>query len=72
MSAQHRMVAAEAELHIADLVLGEPIWGAFVMSSAFSQGPEDIPAATKKHPGFLPGDEAHHPLSPGCDLETNL
>lgn len=53
----------------ADLVLGDPIWDGCVMCSAFSQGPEDIPAVTKKPSGFLPGDEAHL-LSLG--RETNL
>lgn len=62
---------AWAILHVADLVLRDPIWGGCVMSSAFSQGPEDIPAETKKPLGFRPGDEAH-PLFPAQDLETNL
>ncbi|XP_040598047.1 sodium/iodide cotransporter isoform X3 [Mesocricetus auratus] len=41
------------------------------LEDSLVKGPEDTPAATKKPPGFLPGDEAH-PLSPGRDLETNL
>ncbi|CAH6779755.1 Slc5a5 [Phodopus roborovskii] len=41
------------------------------LEDSLVKGPEDIPAASKKPPGFLPGDEAH-PLSPSHDLETNL
>ncbi|OBS76579.1 hypothetical protein A6R68_16950 [Neotoma lepida] len=44
---------------------------AATLEDSLVKGPEDIPAATKKTPGILPGDEAH-PLSPGRDLETNL
>lgn len=42
-----------------------------MMSSAFSQGQEDIPAETKKPPGFRPGTETQ-PLYLGRDVETNL
>ena len=42
-----------------------------MMSYTFFQEPEDIPAATKKPPGFRPEAETH-PLYLGHDAETNL
>ena len=41
------------------------------LEDSLVKGPEDIPAATKKPPGFRPEAETH-PLYLGHDAETNL